>query len=115
VMFFKIKEPDQAVGIWYEMDRRGCPQAVEMYGIMIDGLFCCERAEDACSLLAEVIDQEMKLPFQKFDALLLRLSEIGKLHVIYWLSENMRRFYNVAIARCFSLSQKKKSMSLRSR
>lgn len=114
-LFFEIKEPDRAVGIWYEMDRRGCPRAVETYGIMIDGLFCCERVDDACSLLDEVIDQGMKLPFQKFDALLLRLSEIGNLHAIHRLSQHMRRFYNVAMGRRFALSQKRKSMSLRGR
>lgn len=114
-MFFEMSEPDRAVGIWYEMDKRGCPRAVDTYGIMIDGLFSCERVEDACSLLNEVIDHGMKLPFQKFDALMLRLSEIGNLQAIHRLSDHMRRFYNVAMSRRFAISQKKKSMSLRRR
>lgn len=114
-MFFEMKEPDRAVGIWYEMDKRGCARAVDTYGIMIEGLFCSERVEDACSLLDEVIDRGMKLPFQKFDALLLRLSEFGNLHAIHRLSEHMRKFYNVAMARRFAISQKKKSMGLRRR
>lgn len=112
-MFFELKEPDRAIGIWYEMDKRGCPRAVDTYGIMIEGLFSSDRVDDACSLLDEVIDRGMKLPFQKFDALLLRLSEIGNLHAIHRLSDHMRRFYNVAMARRFAISQKKKSMSLR--
>lgn len=112
-MFFEMEGPDRAIGIWDEMDKRQCARSVDTYSIMIDGLFSCGRVEDACFLLEEVIDRGMKLPFQKFDVLLLRLSEIGNLQAIHRLSDHMRKFYNVAMARRFAISQKKKSMSLR--
>ncbi|XP_038973448.1 pentatricopeptide repeat-containing protein At1g73400, mitochondrial-like isoform X1 [Phoenix dactylifera] len=114
-MFFEMCEPDRALSMWDEMDRRGCARVVDTYGIMIDGLFNCGRTDDACLLLEEVINHGMKLPYQKFDAILMRLSAIGNLHAIHRLSEHMRRFYNVAMARRFAISQKKKSMSLRRR
>ncbi|XP_038975593.1 pentatricopeptide repeat-containing protein At1g73400, mitochondrial-like [Phoenix dactylifera] len=114
-MFFEMCEPDRALSMWDEMDRRGCARVVDTYGIMIDGLFNCRRTDDACLLLEEVINHGMKLPYQKFDAILMRLSAIGNLHAIHRLSEHMRRFYNVAMARRFAISQKKKSMRLRRR
>lgn len=113
MMFFEMGEPDQAADMWDEMDRRGCARVVDTYSIMIDGLFGCERVEDACFLLDEVINRGLKLPYQMFDSLMLRLSAIGNLHAIHRLSDHMRRFYNVAMARRFAISQKKKSMSLR--
>lgn len=114
-MFFKMKNPDQAFGIWFEMDKRKCVRTVDTYSIMIDGLFSCERVDDAYCLLDEVIDRDMMLPFKKFDALLMKLSEMGNLKGIHRLSDHMRKFYKVAMARRFAISQKKKSMSLRSR
>ncbi|ONK68024.1 uncharacterized protein A4U43_C05F6390 [Asparagus officinalis] len=114
-MFFEMKESERAVGIWHEMDRRKCARTADTYSIMVEGLFDCERVDDACSLLDEVIERGMKLPFVKFDALMRRLSEIGNLQAIHRLSDHMRRFYNVAMARRFAISQKKKSMSLRGR
>ncbi|KAI0489438.1 hypothetical protein KFK09_029281 [Dendrobium nobile] len=112
-LFFDIGDCNKAFGIWDEMERRGCSRSVDSYGIMIEGLFGCGREEDACLLLEEVIDRGIKLSYKRFEALMSRLSEIGDLHAIHRLSEHMRRFYNVAMARRFAMSQKKKSMSLR--
>ncbi|CAA6660851.1 unnamed protein product [Spirodela intermedia] len=93
--------------------RMRCQRDVDTYCIMIDGLFGCERSDQACLLLGEVIDCGIKLPYKKFDSLLSQLAEIGNLHAIQRLSEHMRRFYNHAMARRFAVSQKKKSVSLR--
>ncbi|KAG0488143.1 hypothetical protein HPP92_006954 [Vanilla planifolia] len=112
-MFFLMEDADQAICIWNEMDKRGCTRSEDTHCIMIDGFFSCKRVEDACFLLEEVIDKGMKLPYKRFDALMARLSEVGNLHAIHRLSEHMRRFYNVTMARRFAISQKKKSMSLR--
>ncbi|XP_072993817.1 pentatricopeptide repeat-containing protein At1g73400, mitochondrial [Typha latifolia] len=112
-MFFEIGESDRAINIWHEMDKRGCERTVDTYGIMISGLFNSERMENACSLLEEVMDRGLKLPYQKLDAIMLWLSAVGNLRLIHCLSEHMRKFYNVAMARRFAISQKKKSMSLR--
>ncbi|MQL89507.1 hypothetical protein Taro_022077 [Colocasia esculenta] len=112
-MFYEMGEPDRASSIWCEMDRRACMRNVDTYCIMIDGLFGCEKSDDACLLLDEVMDCGIKLPYRKYDALLLQLSEIGNLRAIHKLSDHMRRFYNQAMARRFAISQKKKSMSLR--
>lgn len=113
MMFFEIGDSNKAFDIWLEMDKRGCARSVDTYGIMIDGLFGCGRVEDACFLLDEVMDRGMKLPYRKFDTLMMRLSEIGNLRAIHRLSEHMRKFYNVAMARRFAKSQKKKSISMR--
>ncbi|KAK8928610.1 Pentatricopeptide repeat-containing protein [Platanthera zijinensis] len=112
-MFFKIEDSNRAFDMWLEMDKRECARSVDSYGIMIDGLFGCGRVEDACFLLDEVMDRGMKLPYKNFDSLMMRLSEIGNLRAIHRLSDHMRRFYNVAMARRFAKSQKKKSISMR--
>ncbi|CAD5175839.1 unnamed protein product [Musa acuminata subsp. malaccensis] len=112
-MFFEMNEPDRAIHIWEEMDNRGCARVADTYGIMIDGLLSCCRAQDACFLLDEIIDRGIKLSYSRFEAILLRLSEIGNLNAIHRLSEHMRKFYNVAMARRFAVSQKKKRISMR--
>ncbi|XP_020597383.1 pentatricopeptide repeat-containing protein At1g73400, mitochondrial [Phalaenopsis equestris] len=112
-LFFEIGDSERALGMWHEMEERGCSRTVDCYGVMIDGLFGCGRAEEACFLVEEVIDRGMKLPYKKFDSLMSRLSEIGNLQAIHRLSEHMRRFYSVAMARRFAMREKKKSMSLR--
>ncbi|OAY85156.1 pentatricopeptide repeat-containing protein At1g73400, mitochondrial-like [Ananas comosus] len=115
LMFFDMGETDRAIDVWLEMDKRGCERVVDSYGIMIDGLFDSGRVDNACSLLEEVMDRGLKLPYKQFDGILLRLSAIGNLNAIHRVSEHMRKFYNVAMARRFAISQKKKSMSLRRR
>ncbi|XP_077240138.1 pentatricopeptide repeat (PPR) superfamily protein [Tasmannia lanceolata] len=112
-MFFEIGEPDRAFDIWHEMDKWCCTRDVDTYCVMLDGLFSSDRVEDACFLLEDVVNKGMKLPYQKFDAFLMRLSTIGNLRAIHRLSEHMRRFYNPAMARRFAINQKRKSMSLR--
>lgn len=115
VMFFQMREPHRALDIWLEMDKRGCRRAVDTYEIMIDGLFDCGRTEDATNLLDEVINHDMKLSYKKFDAIMLQLSAVGNLGAIHRLSEHMRKFYNVAMSRRFSITQKKKSIGMRRR
>ncbi|KAL5207693.1 hypothetical protein ABZP36_032128 [Zizania latifolia] len=112
VMFFEMGEPDRAIDIWIEMDKRGCHRTVDTYETMIDGLFESGRTEDATALLDEVINSGMKLSYKKFDDIMLRLSAVGNLGMIHQLSEHMRRFYNVAMSRRFSITQKKKSIGL---
>lgn len=112
-MFFEVSDPDGAFETWHEMDKRGCARDTDTYCVMIEGLFGCDKKEDACFLLDEVINMGMKLPYRKFDSFLMQLSVIGDLRAIHRLSEQMRKFYNPAMARRFSLSQKRKSMSLR--
>jgi len=114
-MFFKMDDPDGAFETWHEMEKRGCRPDTDTYGVMIEGLFNCNKAEDACILLEEVINKGIKLPYRKFDSLLMQLSEIGDLQAIHKLSDHMRKFYNNPMARRFALSQKRKSMSLRGR
>uniref|UniRef100_A0A6V7QZE6 Pentatricopeptide repeat-containing protein n=1 Tax=Ananas comosus var. bracteatus TaxID=296719 RepID=A0A6V7QZE6_ANACO len=92
-------EPDKAIDVWLEMDKRGCERVVDSYGIMIDGLFDSGRVDNACFLLEEVMDRGLKLPYKQFDGILLRLSAIGNLNAIHRVSEHMRKFYNVAMAR----------------
>ncbi|XP_057768325.1 pentatricopeptide repeat-containing protein At1g73400, mitochondrial-like isoform X2 [Salvia miltiorrhiza] len=115
VMFFKIGESDGAFEAWREMERRGCARDTDTYCVMIEGLFGCNNTRDAISLLEEVIDRGMKLPFKKFDTFLKELSAVGDLRAISRLSEQMRKFYNPAMARRFAVNQKRKSMSLRAK
>ncbi|KAH7686591.1 TPR-like protein [Dioscorea alata] len=112
-MFFEMGEPDRAIGVWHEMDNRGCARNADSYSVMIEGLLRFERIDNACFLLDELIESGMKLPYRSFDSLLMRFSEIGNLRAIHRLSDHMRKFYNVAMARRFAISEKKKSMSLR--
>ncbi|XP_004515244.1 pentatricopeptide repeat-containing protein At1g73400, mitochondrial [Cicer arietinum] len=113
LMFFKMDDPDGAFETWQEMEKRGCRPDTDTYCVMIEGLFNCNKAEDACILLEEVINKEIKLPYRKFDSLLMQLSGIGDLQAIHKLSDHMRKFYNNPMARRYALSQKRKSMSLR--
>ncbi|KAG9459327.1 hypothetical protein H6P81_003835 [Aristolochia fimbriata] len=108
-MFFKMGIPDGAFDAWHEMDKRGCARDVDTYCEMIEGLFGSSRVEDACLLLEEVVDKEMKLPYQRFDSFLMHLSEAGNLRAIHTLSDYMRKFYNTAMARRFAVSQKRKT------
>uniref|UniRef100_A0A9I9DLC0 Pentatricopeptide repeat-containing protein n=1 Tax=Cucumis melo TaxID=3656 RepID=A0A9I9DLC0_CUCME len=112
-MFFEMNDHNGAFQVWYEMDRNGCTRDVDSYCIMIEGLFGCNKVGDACLLLEEVVNKGMKLPFRKFDSFLMQLSVNGNLKAIHRLSEHMRKFYNRAMARRFSLNQKRMSMSLR--
>lgn len=112
-MFFKIGEADGAFEAWNEMERRRCARDIDTYCMMIEGLFGCDKTREASSLLEEVIDRGMKLPYKKFDTFLMQLSAGGDLRAIHRLSEHMRKFYNPAMARRFALNQKRKSMSLR--
>ncbi|KAF8403668.1 hypothetical protein HHK36_011772 [Tetracentron sinense] len=112
-MFFEIGDPDGAFETWHEMDKKGCARDTDTYCVMIEGLFGCEKTEDACFLLEDVVNKRMKLPYRKFDSFLMQLSMIGDLRAIHTLSEHMRRFYNPAMARRFAVSQKRKSMSIR--
>ncbi|CAI9288857.1 unnamed protein product [Lactuca saligna] len=111
MMFFKISDPIRAFEIWDEMDIH--IRDTDSYCVMIEGLFGCERIEDACGLLEQVLNKDMKLPYQKFDSFLMQLSRIGDLRGIHRLSQHMRKFYNPSMARRFALSQKRKSVSLR--
>ncbi|CAM8915450.1 unnamed protein product [Rhodiola kirilowii] len=113
LMFFKMDDPEGALETWREMDKRRCLRDTDTYCVMIEGLFGCNKVEDACLLLDEVLDKEIKLPYQKFDCFLMQLSVIGNLKAIHRLSDHMRKFYNPAMARRFALSQKKMSMGLR--
>ncbi|KAJ9555142.1 hypothetical protein OSB04_009756 [Centaurea solstitialis] len=113
MMFFKMGDPNGAFEIWHEMDSRRCVRDTDSYCVMVEGLFGCERTEDACALLEEILNKGMKLPYQKFDSFLMQLSSIGDLRAIHRLSEHMRKFYNPVMARRFALNQKRKSVSLR--
>lgn len=112
-MFFEMEDPDGAFETWHEMEKRACVPDTDTYCLMIDGLFGCNKVEDACFLLEKVVNKGMKLPYRKFDSFLMRLSVIGDLRAIHRLSDHMRKFYNPAMARRISLNQKRKSMSLR--
>lgn len=114
-MFFKMGNPDGAFETWHEMDKRGCVRNTDTYCLMVDGLFDCNKMEAASSLLEEIVNRGMKLPYQKFDSFLKQLSGIGDLQAIHRLSEHMRNYYNPAMARRFALNQKRKSASLRGR
>ncbi|AQK62023.1 Pentatricopeptide repeat-containing protein mitochondrial [Zea mays] len=113
MMFFEMGEAHRALDICLEMDKRRCQRAIDTYEIMIYGLFDCGETEYATALLDEVINRDMKLSYKKFDAIMLRLSDVGNLGAIHRLSEHMRKFYNVAMARRFAITQKKKSIGLR--
>ncbi|KAL9254484.1 Pentatricopeptide repeat-containing protein [Drosera capensis] len=89
-----MDDPDGAFKTWQEMEIRGCFPDTNTYCVMIEGLFKCNTTDDAWYLLGD-------------------LSELGDLSMIQKLSEHMRKFYNPAMARRFSLSQKRKSSSLR--
>jgi pentatricopeptide repeat protein len=112
-MFFEMADPDGAIEAWNEMDKRGCAQDAGTYCLMIDGLFCCNKVQDACLLLEDVVNKGMKLPYRMFDSFLMQLSVIGDLRAIHRLSEHMRTFYNPAMARRIALNQKRRSVSLR--
>ncbi|KAK4589229.1 hypothetical protein RGQ29_020003 [Quercus rubra] len=112
-MFFKMADPDGAFESWHEMDKRGCAQDTDTYCLMIDGLFGCNKIEDACFLLEDMVNKGMKLPYRKFDSFLMQLSVIGDLRAIHRLSEHMKKFYNPAMARRIALNEKRKSISLR--
>lgn len=112
-MYFEIGDLDGAFDTWHEMDKQGCVKDIDTYIVMIDGLFSHNKSADACSLIEEVVDKGMKLPYQKFDSFLMQLSVVGDLRAIHKLSEHMRRFYNPSMARRFALNQKRKSMSFR--
>ncbi|KAK1312676.1 Pentatricopeptide repeat-containing protein [Acorus calamus] len=112
-MFFAMGDPDGAVEAWGVMERRGCERNVDAYCVIIEGLFDCGRSEEARSLLEEVVDAGMRLPYARFEGLLARLSEAGDLRGIDRLSEHMRRFHRRGLARRFAVSEDKKSRSLR--
>ncbi|ERN06053.1 hypothetical protein AMTRI_Chr05g64520 [Amborella trichopoda] len=112
-LFFDVGEPNRAFLMWDDMDEKGCPRDIDTYCTMIEGLFNSNRLEDACAFLEEIVDKGMKLPYQKFDTFLKRLSGAGDLRTIYRLSDHMRRFYNPAMARRCVRSQKWTSLSLR--
>lgn len=112
-MFFEMGDPDGAFETWHEMDKRGCERNTDTYCLMVGGLFDCNNMEAASFLLEEIVNRGMKLPYQKFDSFLKQLSGIGDLQAIHRLSEHMRKYYNPAMARRFSLNQKRKSASLR--
>lgn len=113
MMFLKMGDLNGAFEIWHEMDARRCVRDTASYCVMIEGLFECERTEEACALLEDVLNMGMKLPYQKFDSFLMKLSSIGDLRAINRLSEHMRKFYNPVMARKFALNQKRKSVGLR--
>lgn len=112
-MFFEVGDPNGAIETWHEMEKSGCTQDIDSYCVMIEGLFGCNKMEDACGLLEDVVNRGMKMSYRKFDAFLAQLSMIGDLRAIHRLSEHMRKFYNPAMARRFALNEKRKSMSFR--
>ncbi|KAK9696975.1 hypothetical protein RND81_08G007500 [Saponaria officinalis] len=112
-MFFGMSDLDGAFYTWDEMDKKRCERDANTYCVMIEGLFDNDKVEDACSLLEDVVNKGIKLPYRKFDLFLMHLSKIGDLRGIQCLSEHMRTFYNPSMARRFSLNQKRMSLSLR--
>ncbi|KAL8131644.1 pentatricopeptide repeat-containing protein At1g73400, mitochondrial [Apium graveolens] len=112
-MYFEIGDPDGAFECWHEMEKKGYIADTDSYCVMIEGLFGCNNTTDASFLLEEVINRGLKLPYRKFDSFLMQLSSIGDLQAIHRLSDHMRKFYNPAMARRFSLNQKRKSMSFK--
>ena len=112
-MFFEMGNLDEVFDTWDEMDKRGCPRDTDTYCVMIEGLFSCNKVEDACSLLEDVVNKGIKLPYRKFDSFLMQLSKIGDLRAIHRLSAHMSKFYNPAMERRFALNEKRKSISLR--
>ncbi|KAF4385777.1 hypothetical protein F8388_010333 [Cannabis sativa] len=112
-MFFEMGDPDRATDTWNKMDKNGCAQDIDSYCVMIEGLFGCNKVEEACCLLEEVVNRRIKLPYRKFDIFLTQLSNLGDLRAIHRLSEHMRQFYNPAMARRFALNEKRKNTSLR--
>lgn len=107
VMFFEAGDPDGAIGVWDVMHRRGCLAAVETYCNMIGGFFRCDRSKDACSLVEEVVEKRMKLPYDSFESILAQLSKTGNLQAIHALSKHMRRFYNRAMEVRFNLNERR--------
>lgn len=112
-MYFEMGDPDGAFECWHEMEKKGYKADTDSYCVMIEGLFGCNNTADASFLLEEVVNKGMKLPYRKFDSFLMQLSSIGDLQAIHRLSDHMRKFYNPAMARRFSLNQKRKSMSIK--
>lgn len=112
-MYFELGDPEGAFECWHEMEKKGYTADTDSYCVMIEGLFGCNKTDDASALLEEVVNRGLKLPYRKFDSFLMQLSSIGNLQAIHRLSDHMRKFYNPAMARRFSLNQKRKSMSLR--
>lgn len=112
-MFFEMGDPNGAFDTWDEMEKRRCARDTSTYCLMIDGLFGCDSAKSACFLLEDVVNNGMKLPYEKFNSFMQKLAEIGDLQAIHRLSEHARKFYNPAMARRFALNQKRRSMSLR--
>ncbi|KAE8125909.1 hypothetical protein FH972_020670 [Carpinus fangiana] len=110
-MFFEMVGPDGAIEAWNEMVKRGCAPDAGTYCLMIDGLFCCNKVEDACLLLKYVVNKGMKLPYRMFDSFFMQLSVIGDLRAIKMLSWHMRRFYNPPMARRIALNRKRRSLS----
>ncbi|XLU32973.1 hypothetical protein S245_069039, partial [Arachis hypogaea] len=119
--FLKIlcdnKKSEEALKLYGRMIEFGClPMSLQTghtYCVVVEGLFRCNRIDDAFILLEELINKGIKLPYRKLDSFLMQLSIIGDLHAIHRLSDHMRKFYNHAMARRYALSQKRKSMSLR--
>lgn len=112
-MFFKMDILDGVFDTWNEMDKMSCVWDTGTYCVMIEGFFSCNKVEDACALLDNVINKGIKLPYRKFDSFLMQLSTIGDLRAIHKLSAHMRKFYNPAMERRFALNQKRRSISLR--
>ncbi|KAG6421043.1 hypothetical protein SASPL_117592 [Salvia splendens] len=92
-----IGEPDGAVEAWREMERRGCARDTDTYCVMIEGLFGCNNTKDAISLLEEVLNMGMKLPFKKFDSFLKELSAVGDLRAIGRLSGTILQRHAVSL------------------
>jgi pentatricopeptide repeat protein len=107
-MFFEMVGPDGAIEAWNEMVESGCAPDAGTYCLMIDGLFRCNKVEDACLLLKYVVNKGMKLPYQMFDSIFMQLSIIGDLRAIKMLSKHMRAFYKPPMARLIALVSKKK-------
>ncbi|WRX18681.1 Pentatricopeptide repeat - like 10 [Theobroma cacao] len=78
-MFFQMGDLDGVFETWQEMDNGGCVQDIKTYCIMIDGLFSCNKVEDTCFLLEDVVNKGLKLPYLKFDSFFMQLSTIGNL------------------------------------
>ncbi|KAF6172916.1 hypothetical protein GIB67_035470 [Kingdonia uniflora] len=113
VMYFEIGKPDGAFEAWNEMEKRYCARNLDTYCVMIEGLFCCDKTEDACVLLEDVINDGKQLPYRMFESFLKHLSDIGDLQAIQRLSKHMRKSNSPTIARRFADGQKSKSSRLR--
>lgn len=114
-MFYAMGDPEGALETWDEMGKTSCEPDVNTYCVMIEGLFGCDRIENACLFLDDVVNLGIKLPYVKFDLFLKHLSLNDDLRRIHKLSDHMQRFYNPAMARHFTLNQKRKQMSFRNK